>query len=398
MRRTLLVLAVSGALLPVLPLHAQPIPMETRPATFAGLHFLVPAGFTPVPALSDDRTAVFASSSGSAWAFVSPLPSASLRPELIRTLTRRLAIGALGGAEGLEWQMVPSFPTDSAEGYHLEMAVWRDERRSLQVSFRQLRAGGHDVMVGSAFAYDPSPGQMMCGETASVVSAEAEGAIAAALLGRPQPGHVVLTMGTRTAPEPPPNPEARRVLDAFDAYARAIRGRDTAAASMVTPALLAFYDDLRTLALHATAEQVRELPLLARMHVLHLRLKLDAARLRAMTPAQVFSTIEVESGNLKASLVPGEVAVNPATASFALMDGDRRTSYQVALVRQGGAWRVDTLPLSASGGCILRAVLRARGVTREREDAVVLNGLAQTTGRVPSSSIWQPLDPAGSRP
>ena len=103
MRRPLAaLLAVAAVLAPCHPVVAQRA--QTRPGTLAGLRFTLPARFTPVPALSDAETAVYADTVRDEWAFVALLPRAAARPAVVGRLAGRLNGTVAGSAQaGVEW-------------------------------------------------------------------------------------------------------------------------------------------------------------------------------------------------------------------------------------------------------------------------------------------------------
>ncbi|HYH80928.1 MAG TPA: hypothetical protein VEX86_14095 [Longimicrobium sp.] len=390
-------------------LHAVQLVAQGAPATFtdtlAGVRYAVPAGYPRVPALGDSVAAIYRDEQGGTWLVVAALRGEEERPARIAALLQRLGRAALGpGGESAEWQLATGNAPDPSPAFyqHLETV---GGGRGLNVSLRQLRAGGRDLLVGNAFsrAEPPAGG---CGATMSFPANQAEARLVASLLGRPVPPAPELTGFGGPPPEPPPggappraDPEAARVTAVYDAYAAALReNRGEAAAALVTPAVVAFYADLRTLALHGTPAQVRALPLMQRMLVLGLRHRVGAERLSAMTPRQLLAhTIQTDT-RVGAGMTPGTPAVVGDEATVPLLSGGRPTGARMAFIRGDGGWRADLLPLMALAGCGVRAALRQRGIGRERDDEVILRGLQHSTGRAPGDDIWQPLVPAGPPP
>jgi hypothetical protein len=397
MRRSFVVLLTAAAALAwCRSLAAQPA--ASRASVLDGLRFTLPARFTPAALPGDAGTAVYADAARHEWAAVALLPRDAARPAVIRRLAQRLASAALGGrGEGVEWQLGIGMAVDTAELFHQRMMA-RDGGRTLDVAFRQFRAAGRDVLVGSASLREDEGIEIRICGAGSGFGDEATEWIAASLLGRPAPepvrGFQELTPGSSPPAPRSASPEARRVVDAFDAYARAIRAHDVAAAEQVAPAVLAFYGDLRELALHATPAEVRALPTLQRMLVLLARHRVEAGRLRAMRPADVFIALEVELGAFDPALRPGEPVMGPGpgVAWVQLKQGTESVFVHFGFVRVGGRWRVDTLPALASTDCLLRASLRREGAARDQEDALLLRALESVTGRAPSPDIWEPLE------
>jgi len=388
-----------AATLHAVPTAAQhPAPAATE--TLAGVPYGVPAGYVRVANLGDRATAVFHDSRTNTWVFVAILHQPEQRPRLIDTLVRRLGRRVLAAnPDTLEWQAVPSYPMDEVEGFRLRLESVGGPR-SMDISFRQFRPDGRDVLVGSVFVSSGAPDQ--CGETTSVPAAQAEAWVAASLLGRPAPepvtisgvGETVLGASTPAPPAPAPagDPEATRIQQVFASYMAALRDKQgAAAADLMTPAVLESHSDLRMLALHASPAEVRALPLAQRVAVLGLRLRY-AGRLSAMTAHELFAAATTEGTQRYGDITLSAPVVRGNVADAVLVSGGRRTSSRVAFVRGPAGWRIDTLPTNASTGCLLRANMRRAGVSRYVENEIIPLMLQSTTGRTVSADIWQPLE------
>ena len=397
-------------------LHARPIAAQEM---LAGLRYTVPAGFARDAARSDSVTAVYRTPQADQWLMVAVVRSVDERPGRVGGLLQRIGKAALGAATAPpEWVMTPGNAPEPSTPFYQYFESMGGER-NLNVSLRQVHAGRHDLLVGNAvLSHDESP--FSCFVTMSVPANKATEQLIGSLLGRPpaelRPGRGLPSiMGpvqggppaersaaveTRAGQGmPPPDPEAARVLAVYSAYTTALgEHRVAAAAELVTPATLAFYADLRTLALHGGPAQVRALPYIQRSLVLGLRHRLTAERLSGMTPGEVLAFAAENEARFNDGVTPGSPVVRGDAATVPLLNDGRPTVYIVDLERGDAGWRLDLLPFTAQTGCRIRRMIRRRGMGPDRDDEMILRVLERTTGRAPSPDIWQPLvraTPAG---
>jgi hypothetical protein len=384
---------------------AQPLGAQHRPArdeTLDGVRYSVLGRFSRVPALSDSVTAVYRDSATEAWLFVSTLRSAEERPTRIAALLRRLGKAALGKRdEPLEWGIRPGSANPSDLFYETLYSVGSP---GMRVSVRQVRSRGRDVLAGHAFVARGAPADP-CAPFVSIPASRAEERVIASLLGIPAipdlpinevelPRVDVSGFGARRD-----DPEAERVRAAFAAYVGAIKDhRGAAAADLVIPSTLAFYQDVKNLALHGTPQDVHALPLTQRAAVLSARHRLDAARLAAMSPRElmVWGAMQITAVNDAMTADTPDVAGGRAWA--ALRVNGVPSGLRIQFFREGDAWRLDLVSLLGSAGCRVETELRARGMTSAQLDASLLHQLEVETGRAPSPDIWLPLVRTGSGP
>jgi hypothetical protein len=376
------------------------------PATLGALRFSVPGGYVAVAEMSDSGAAVYGNAATQTWVFVAPLRRTEDRPAVIRTILRRFGTTVLGAdPDTLDWQITPSFLTHVLSVFHQRQETVSGPR-TLDVSFRQLRSGGADVLVGAAFTLKAGEPDRRCGEWGNIIAFDAAEWMAASLLGRDPPPRTpfeengVVQMAWSGAQDAastqPASPDAARLVALYNAYAAAHYGNRRAdAAALMAPAVLESAADLRQLVLHGTPEQIRGLPVLQRMKVLILRHQLTADRLARMGPREVFA---VSGESQREGLTAGTPRVAGNLAWMDLFLNGRPSPFHVAFVRSGEDWRIDTLPLQALSGCLLRANLRRNGASRAQEDSVVLQSIQGTSDRPLSPDIWLPLVRGGAAP
>jgi hypothetical protein len=212
---------------------------------------------------------------------------------------------------------------------------------------------------------------------------------------------MVMLVWADTADPPPPqpaDPEAARLIALYDAYTAAKREhRRASVAESMMPAVIEYYADLRRLALHGTASEVRQLPAYQRLQVLMVRERFDAARLAGLDWRELFA-ISSEATGTGNTLTAGTPRVQGDIAWMHLRSGGRSTPWWVGFVRGSRGWNMDVLPLVAMSGCVLRLALRRDGVSRAQEDSVIVQDIARAAGRQLSDDIWQPMVRGGARP
>ena len=378
-----------------------------HPATLGAVRFSVPSPYTAAPELSDSSSAVYGNAATQTWVFVASLRRVEERQAVIRNLIRRFGSAVLrGDPDTLDWQLAPTLPTNLAFPFHQRLQAMGGPH-VLDLSFVQLRSGGSDVLVGSAFILgEEETRNHRCGEWANVIALDAQYWVISSLLGRQPPGRTpfegrgfvqVTWAGRQDSPPPQPaDPEAARLIALYDAYAAANREqRRAAVAELMMPAVIEFYGDLRRLALHGSASEVRELPVLQRMQVLTLRHRFDAARLAGFDERQLFA---ISNEGAPDSLTAGTPSVHGNSALMNLRLGGRPTPWGVGFLRGTGGWSMDVLPLLATSGCLLRANLRRNGVSRAQEDSVIVQSIARAAGSRVADDVWQPMVRGGARP
>lgn len=375
------------------------------PVTMGAVRFSVPSPYTAVRELSDSNSRVFHDSASRTWVLVASLRRAEDRPAVIRSLLRRFGSEVLGGdPDTLDWQLAPDFPNNLAFQFHQRLEAMGGPQL-LDITLVQLRSGGTDVLVGSAFIAGEEARSMRCGEWVSVIALDAQYWVIDSLLGRehkprtPFEGSTGLVLWAGPPNEPsrePAHPDATRLIALYDAYEAANREhRRATLADLVTPAVFEYYGDVRRLALYATPSEVRALPAFQRLQVLMVRKRFDAARLAGLDLRELL-TISIEGRD---GLSAGVPMIHGDVGWMNLQMGSRWTPFGMGFLRaDGGGWSIDPLPLLAMEGCLLRASLRRNGVSRAQEDSALVQRVAEAGDRRPLDEIWQPLVRAGARP
>lgn len=183
---------------------------------------------------------------------------------------------------------------------------------------------------------------------------------------------------------------AIEVRAAFEAYRRALVGRDGAAAvAAVTGGTVAFFDECRRAALTMPRAQLESRDVIFRYTVFELRSRPDAARLRTMSGRDVFVRAVAE----------GQVGANIATlqAGDVEVDGDRATielrapggTMPVTFRKEGSSWRLDIVELVRQSSAALGQM--AARLSAGDENAGIFRLLQMTTQRPTTEALWSPV-------
>ncbi|MFL5541232.1 MAG: hypothetical protein ACJ8J0_19755 [Longimicrobiaceae bacterium] len=360
--------------------------------------FSVPPAFSPVPALSDGTTAVYADTATHVWLFVATLHAVEERRALFHRLASSLGAQVFGARGGVEWRSVPSAPTSPFETFRQRLSL-QDGNRRLSLTFRQYRSAGRDVVAGSAFVSDAGKQpSAACEQVFGDPAGEAEAGLTASLLGG-GPSPVVVPNDLAHLQEAPPagaaeaplDPEQERVREVFKAYLKALMGHDGAAVvPLAAPAVVEHYAELRRLAVYGTSDEVRALPLRDRLEVLRLRHREDAAKLPTMSPRDLLAA-DAAMMETDGSTGTGVPHVRGGVAWVNLTWNGKPTGQDIYFIRREGAWLVDFLSMLGGEECELQQELRLHGVGPGDENGVLLLILGEMTGRPVSPDIWQPL-------
>ncbi len=192
--------------------------------------------------------------------------------------------------------------------------------------------------------------------------------------------------------EPSGGDEAR-IRATFERYQAALEARDGAtAAELVNAATIASYEESRKAALAATPEQVRGLPMTARLQVLTLRQLLDAGRLADMEGGEVMAWLVEQGWNVSAGKHDdarlGGVRIDGDRAQAQYVIGDKLTPLLWNFTREGGKWRLDLaslMPYATQG------LAKFTQMTSMSEDDFLMKVIERRGGRPVSEDIWQPL-------
>jgi hypothetical protein len=199
--------------------------------------------------------------------------------------------------------------------------------------------------------------------------------------GTPPPGASTAGQGDEAA-----------VREAYEAYKNAILdGRGAEAVRYLNRASIAFYGEMKALALRAPESEVRRLPVMNKVTVLLLRHRVAPDVLEKMSPEEIV-VYGVDRGWIGRDAVEnsdiGDVRVNGDVATAEYVMGGQRTPISYRFTREDGVWKFDFTALLPVVDGALRELLK-----RERmdEDKFVLGLLEQVSGEKPARSIWKPL-------
>ncbi|MFQ5415503.1 MAG: hypothetical protein ACE5FL_00495 [Myxococcota bacterium] len=184
------------------------------------------------------------------------------------------------------------------------------------------------------------------------------------------------------------------VEQGFANYRGALMARDGArAAAAVSRNSLAYYDNIRRLALKAEKEDLAVIEGTERMLVLGIRHQAPKGLLESATPLELLAhavDVGLVSDASVAATGLGRVKIDGDMArAFVVVDGEPTRSV-LQFVREDGVWKFDLeFAMRASSG-LVAAIATQSGLS---EDAVILNLLSQGSGRPVGPEIWRPLTP-----
>lgn len=183
--------------------------------------------------------------------------------------------------------------------------------------------------------------------------------------------------------------------DSWDRYGRALEAHDgAAAAAVVSSNSWVIYERQRKLALTATEEELRAATPFDQLAALILRAELKPAKLRSATPQELFA-FAIDRGMINEAsgtqIRLGEVTTDGDLAFAELVYLGRETETPFTFRLEGGAWKLDLVPLSQMGESELRGKAMSEGKT---VDEFVDLLMEQLLGRAKARGIWTPIDKA----
>jgi hypothetical protein len=187
---------------------------------------------------------------------------------------------------------------------------------------------------------------------------------------------------------------AAAVKQGFLNYKGALAARDgPRAAAAVSRNSLDYYDEIRRLALTASKQDLDAIEGTERMLVLGMRHQAPKALLESATPVELLAHA-VDAGIVSdasgAVTGLGEVKIDGGLArAFVVIDG-KPTRNVLQFAHEDGVWKFDLEFAMRSSSGLIAAIASQSGLS---EDAVILNLLAQGSGRLVGPEIWQPLTP-----
>ncbi len=165
--------------------------------------------------------------------------------------------------------------------------------------------------------------------------------------------------------------EERAVRQTFDDYRNALQDRQgDIAGFLVTPETLAFYAAAAKAAVHATPEELADLPLVQQLLALRLRQAVPGGKLKDMTPEEIVG-LSVYQGLVDAQglrglrlgdiRIDGDVALAPQVDPWG-----RDIGVTWRFRKTQGTWRVDLRPTLMAANALLVAMKRERGTSDRR--------------------------------
>ncbi len=188
--------------------------------------------------------------------------------------------------------------------------------------------------------------------------------------------------------------DSSAVHECFEAYRTSILNQDgQSAVELVDSTTIAYYSEVRRLALHAEREEVEELTLMDRLMVFTLRHRIAAAELAALSGRQLFIHAVAEgwvSKNSVARVKLARVFVEGSTASAALDLGGKEAPVRFRFHKIGKEWRLDITSVFALLG---QAFQRAIQEMERDENEFIFSILEAGLGQPVSEDIWLPMQP-----
>lgn len=186
--------------------------------------------------------------------------------------------------------------------------------------------------------------------------------------------------------------DSAAVRQCFDDYRQAILDQDGASAvALVDARTRDYYDDMRTLALTAQTEQVRDLSTVDKLMVLMIRQLIPAEQLRAMTAESLFVHAVDQGWIGRDSVVNnslGEVTVFEDHATGYHVSEGQQSELKWVFRKEDGRWRLDILSLMPAADQAFNAVIEESGQT---SDEFVVSILQAVSGQKVDDAIWEPI-------
>lgn len=181
-------------------------------------------------------------------------------------------------------------------------------------------------------------------------------------------------------------------MRALAAYHDALqRGDGKDAVRWATGKTIAFYDDVRELALHASPEDVRKLSPLTKLTVLMIRAQLSARELHDLDGAAMMA-LAVERGWISRDpLVVADLGKTTIKGDEARIEHKYKgkATWTYRLLREKGDWRFDVTSAFPAAEVVLQAWMVDQG---KKEEELLMDLVTKAIGKRPSDSIWKALE------
>jgi hypothetical protein len=203
----------------------------------------------------------------------------------------------------------------------------------------------------------------------------------------------VLVAAASCSPQPPAEPsgEEARVREAFRQYKDALLQQDgEVAVTLVSAATLAYYEDMRRLAVTAGRPEIEAQSLTNRLFITMLRHEIGATELAGMSEKEVF-VFAVDEGLVGAegtieAIDIGEITVSDDTATGEAVSQGQPSGISWEFRREDGAWKIHFVELLQLANIALEQAARESGL----DDTEFIFTLVETvSGRAVPTDIWE---------
>ncbi len=179
----------------------------------------------------------------------------------------------------------------------------------------------------------------------------------------------------------------KRTLVDYSVALKNLNGKK--AASLVDSATIAFYDNIRMLAVYATQEELTTYSMLDKLTILSIRVNMSANDLKKMEGKAFFASI-IDKGlitNIFSDYL-STIQVNGNTANGYLEVIEDRETPHFVFNKENGQWKINLvshLPI------VNMLLVSMQGGSGKNENDFILNALKQPNGDKADNSVWEPL-------
>ena len=180
--------------------------------------------------------------------------------------------------------------------------------------------------------------------------------------------------------------------DVFETYKKALLARDgEAAAVTVSAGTIAYYEEMRKLALTGTRTEVKQRRLIDRLFVVVERVRVPVDELRSSDGRRLL-ILGVKEGWINAESVERlgvasfSTRGDQATARMAV--GGETTPLEMIFRREGGQWRVDLTSLFPAMNFALQTLAKDAGIS---DDDLIFRSVEAVSGKAVDDSIYDQI-------
>jgi hypothetical protein len=186
-------------------------------------------------------------------------------------------------------------------------------------------------------------------------------------------------------------PETEAVQTVFAGYrSKILAGEGDAAAALLSQNTVDYYDEMRQLALFASAEAVRAQSLVNQMQVLMLRMRVPTEELESMKARDLIAHA-VDQGwigkNSVLQLQPGKVIAEGDVAVLHVFVDGQDAGPMFRFNREQGSWRLDLVPTTQASNLSLQMAAKRQGVSESELLAMLMESVL---GKKLGPEAWTP--------